>query len=139
MMSGSVIFKIQSNNTNSYISQMKPYIHYIPIHSNLSNLHTITKLITANNTKTIKLLNKIVINSRKLAQQYTYEKQLITAVFSINNITHRMKYNIQINDNNSNSSIDYKMYYMPVPIKRYSNGSLYEMSKILFQCINSSS
>jgi hypothetical protein len=136
MMSGSVIFKVESNHTNKYIVDMKPWVHYIPVKSDMSNLDNVTKLITQNDSKTIQLLETIASNSRKLAQKYTYSNQLLYVISSINKIANELKMN-QINNNMNtissylNTLFDINMYKMPLPLRKYYNGSLHDISKDL--------
>lgn len=73
--SGSVIFKVESNVTNAYLSRLEPYVHYIPIHANLSNLASLTKLVQSD--EAIPFLQGIAQNARDLMRQdFTYNAEI---------------------------------------------------------------
>ena len=43
--SGSVVFRVESSYVNAYILKMKPFVHYIPIKKDLSDLGLMTSLV----------------------------------------------------------------------------------------------
>eukprot|EP00955_Chlamydomonas_euryale_P068591 360166-Chlamydomonas_euryale.AAC.2 len=86
MASGSVLFRVESAYCNSYIAAMRPWRHYIPISSDLSDLVDKTRLITAVDLPTIKLLLRVKHNLQRLAAGYTYDKQVGRFVKALNHI-----------------------------------------------------
>ena len=74
LASGSVVFKVESEYSNAYIERMRPWVHYIPIHANLSNLRAMTALVTKPAYDEI-LLN-ITKNAALLAQQFTVSQEV---------------------------------------------------------------
>jgi Glycosyl transferase family 90 len=72
--SGSVLFKVESYITNAYISRMVPYVHYIPISANLSNLASHAQLVRGE--LVLPTLEVIVQNSNQLMAEFTYEKEV---------------------------------------------------------------
>jgi hypothetical protein len=82
LASGSVVFKVESDFTNAYIDRLIPWVHYIPISRNLSDLVERTKMIA--NDKHYKKLSQIAENSKKLMKQFTFESELNRVVHELN-------------------------------------------------------
>ena len=74
LASRSVVFKVDSPHTNAYIERMQPWVHYLPIHANLSNLRAMASLVTKPAYDEI-LLN-ITKNAVLLTQQFTLSKEI---------------------------------------------------------------
>ena len=74
LASGSVVYKVDGLYTNAYINQMQPWVHYIPITSNFSNLEQYTQLLISKKHEIF--LQNITNNARKLVLQFTYEKEI---------------------------------------------------------------
>jgi hypothetical protein len=73
--SGSVLFKVESYITNAYLSRMVPYVHYIPIFANLSNLASQAQLV--GDELVLPSLEVIVENANQLMAEFTYEKEVL--------------------------------------------------------------
>ena len=71
LASGSAVFKIDGEYSNAYIKQLRPWVHYIPISNNLSDLIPLSK-----NIYKIELLEKIALEARKFVMNYTFEKEI---------------------------------------------------------------
>jgi hypothetical protein len=71
--SGSVLFKVESYITNAYLSRMVPYVHYIPIFANLSNLASQAQLV--GDELVVPSLEVIVENANQLMAEFTYERK----------------------------------------------------------------
>ena len=76
LRSGSVIFKVDSDYINPYMLQLKPYVHYIPIKRDLSDLYENTKLILSSDPKHVKLLESIRTNAAEVAKKFTYDEEV---------------------------------------------------------------
>lgn len=72
LFSGSVIFKVDSPFTNAYISKMKPWVHFIPLSRDFSELADVTKIVTSDEPEDILLMQNITWNARALAEPFTY-------------------------------------------------------------------
>jgi len=70
LASGSVVFRVESKYTNAYIRRLRPWRHYIPIRSDLSDLINVTRLVKVRNFKFI------VENARSLVSEFTYEREV---------------------------------------------------------------
>lgn len=76
MVTGSLVFRIESNFTNSYIACQRPWSHYIPIRDDLSNLRRLTALIRSNNSRVVSKLQTIADNAKKLGSFFTYNEEV---------------------------------------------------------------
>ena len=76
LFSGSVIFKVESPYTNAYISKMRPWIHFIPVSLNFSELANITRIVMSDASGDVQLLQNITSNARALAEQFTYHSEV---------------------------------------------------------------
>ena len=74
LASGSVVFKVDSPHTNAYIERMQPWVHYLPIYANLSNLQEMTALVTKPACDA--LLQNITKNEVLLTQEFTLSKEI---------------------------------------------------------------
>jgi hypothetical protein len=72
--SGSVLFKVDSPITNAYLHRLVPYVHYIPIHANLSNLASQARIVRGD--LVVPSLEVIVENANNLMAEFTYEKEV---------------------------------------------------------------
>lgn len=86
LASGSVVFKVESNYTNAYIRHLVPWIHYVPLAADFSDLTLHTQMI-ANETQ-LPLLKSIARNSQQLMTKFTYERQVDSVVHSLNAYVH---------------------------------------------------
>lgn len=71
--SGSVVFKVDSTITNNYLQHIKPWIHYVPIYSNYSNIGEVSEMVTSSNESTIHQLQKIADNARAFVHKWNYK------------------------------------------------------------------
>ena len=62
LLSNSVVIKQNSNHMQWYYGCLKPWIHYVPVKNDLSNLEQIINLLEKNDA----LAHRIAINSTKL-------------------------------------------------------------------------
>jgi hypothetical protein len=109
LASGSVVFKIESTITNAYISKLQPWVHYIPIAEDLHDLYGRTRLILGSidspsagsasgggnsstaaaelsrQAETLRVLKNITMNARKLAEEFSYEKEVKRVAYEISN------------------------------------------------------
>lgn len=76
MSTGSVLFRVQSEWVNSYNVAQKPWVHYVPIESDLSNLGLATSLVLSQDERVLAMLATISDNARTLAAQHTYVDEL---------------------------------------------------------------
>lgn len=74
LQSGSVIFKIGSKFTNPYINEMVPWVHYIPLKEDFSDLIEVTKIVT--DATKVDLLQRIADNAKLLANKFSYESEV---------------------------------------------------------------
>ena len=86
MASGSVVFQVESTYVNSYRRCQRPWEHYIPIHSNLSNLEEATSVVRSTDADIISKLEQITSRSRALAKAFTYESELERVAVTLNRV-----------------------------------------------------
>ena len=86
LASRSVVFKIDSNFTNSYIRRMTENIHYIRIEKDLSNLASITRIVTSNDSADINWMKNITENAFSLAMDTTYPKEVLRVASDLTSI-----------------------------------------------------
>eukprot|EP00963_Diacronema_lutheri_P004108 scaffold312_cov409-Pavlova_lutheri.AAC.9 len=89
MVSGSLVFRIESNFTNSYLVCQRPWVHYIPLQSNLSDLVKSTALIRSNNSRVVSKLQTIADNAKKLGSFFTYGEEVRRVHNMISNIWYK--------------------------------------------------
>eukprot|EP01038_Epipyxis_sp_PR26KG_P009057 gene9057-12217_t len=101
LASGSVIFKFESNWTNSYINNMVPWVHYVPLKADLSDFGEVTRLILDENS--IELLHQVSINAKKLASQFTLQAEVVRVAIELNEkIRSELPYSNDTLDYNNN-------------------------------------
>ena len=64
------MFRVESKYTNAYIRRLRPWRHYIPIRSDLSDLINVTRLVKVRNFKYIRE------NARLLVSEFTYDREV---------------------------------------------------------------
>jgi hypothetical protein len=77
LASRSVVFKVDSNFTNYYISRMEEGVHYLKIERNLCNLAEIAAIVTSNDSNTMAKMANIAKNAYDLSTDVTYLKEVI--------------------------------------------------------------
>lgn len=75
--SGSVVFKVESEYTSFVLHKMVAWKHYIPLTANFSDFEEKTKLVTLTDDISMRKLEGIRNNAKKLAQEITYEKEVL--------------------------------------------------------------
>ena len=86
MVSGSVIFRVESPYISSFTEHQIPHEHYIPIAANFSNLRSSTKIITSTVPTDIQRLNNVAKNAFDYGAKYTYSyevNKVASEIFSI--------------------------------------------------------
>ena len=76
LASGSTVFKVEGPWTNAYIGRMRPWVHYIPIFENLTNLEEVTRIITSDDVSDIRMLSDIAVNAMNLVMPMTYVSEV---------------------------------------------------------------
>lgn len=89
MVTGSLVFRIESNFTNAYLVCQRPWVHYIPLQSNLSDLVKSTALIRSNSSRVVSKLQTIADNAKKLGSFFTYGEEVRRVHNAIRNIWHK--------------------------------------------------
>ena len=83
--SGSVIFRVESPYVNAYILKMRPFVHYIPINKDLSDLGVMTSIVKnetflhcSNSSSECKKINVADIreNALALTLDFSYAKEV---------------------------------------------------------------
>ena len=72
LISGSVVLKVQSNNVQWYYDRIIPWVHYVPIKSDLSNLEEIVDWVNNHDDA----CREIAANALALMESVTYESVL---------------------------------------------------------------
>jgi len=86
MISGSVVFRVESLYISSFTEHQIPYEHFIPIAANFSDLKKNTKIITSGVLADIQKLNTIAKNAFEYGAKYTYTyevQKVASEIFSI--------------------------------------------------------
>lgn len=82
LASGSTVFRVHTGNfCNMYIKLLQPYVHYIPIKSDLSDLLNATAIITGHDAANF--LQHVAANAQRLALSMSYEKQVSLFISSL--------------------------------------------------------
>ena len=68
--SGSVVFRVPGDFTNSYIRQLVPGVHFLPLAADLSDLANVTARIRDSS------LARIPVNARSLLRNFTYQLEV---------------------------------------------------------------
>ena len=82
LASGSVIFKTTSQFTNYYISQLRPWVHFVPLANDLSDFVNQTALVIDENA--VSTLEQIASNARILIKQITYPSEIVRVRSELN-------------------------------------------------------
>ena len=77
LYSGSIVLKVESHWEQWYYNELKPWIHYVPVAGDLSDLPNIYNILTGNP----ELCEKISKNGRDFAEKLTLERAIDTIVF----------------------------------------------------------
>jgi hypothetical protein len=72
VLSGSVLFRVKSVNSGWIEPLLEPYVHYLPIKSDLSDLHEATRLASTQNASEIAMLRTIAQNAMSLRSHLNY-------------------------------------------------------------------
>jgi hypothetical protein len=72
LLSGSVVFKVDSVYTNRMINAMVPWVHFIPIASDLSDLRNNTEIVTSTDPAVVAYLMQVAENARQLAIHHSF-------------------------------------------------------------------
>ena len=86
MVSGSVIFRVESPYISSFTEHQIPHEHFIPIAANFSNLKSSTKIITSTVPADTQKLKDIAKNAYEYGSKYTYSyevQKVAQEIFSI--------------------------------------------------------
>ena len=86
LASGSVVFKVDSGYSNYYTSQSIPWVHYIPLADDLTELKDRTSIIAKGGRSLIKL-ETIALNAQKLTENITYTSELARVRDELNELT----------------------------------------------------
>jgi len=86
LMTGSVLFKVESDYFNSYVIEEKPYKHYIPIKRDLSDLVEKTKVITTKSLTELAKLQRIARAAVQLGSKYSYRSEILRVALELNKI-----------------------------------------------------
>lgn len=76
MLTGSVVFKVESDYYSAYNHAQKPWVHYVPVSSDLVDLELVTSIIASNEAAVVSRLQTIAKNAMQLARQFTMDNEL---------------------------------------------------------------
>lgn len=100
LSTGAVVFKVDSNWTNEYVKEMVPWVHYIPLKDDFSDLVYLARLVTLEPGQameaygrkiTLKALEGIAINARDLMRRFTWEEDVNRIATALSDIWKRAK------------------------------------------------
>ena len=77
MLTGSVVFKVDSDYFSAYNHVQKPWVHYVPVSRDLANLELVTSLVASDKAAVVDMLRGIADNAMQLGLQFTYENEVI--------------------------------------------------------------
>lgn len=75
LASGSVVFRVESQYINYYISQIIPWMHYIPLAEDLGDLKIRTSIVAMGGKSLVKL-ETIALNAQQLTDNITYAAEI---------------------------------------------------------------
>lgn len=75
-VSGSVLFRVESDFINSYNLCQQAWVHYVPISRNLSNLISLTSMVQSQKPQVLQKLQTIANNAYRLGRFFTYREEI---------------------------------------------------------------
>jgi len=75
-VSGSAIFRVESDFITSYNLCQQGWIHYIPISRNLSNLLSLTSMVQSQKSEVLQKLQTVANNAYRLGNFFTYREEI---------------------------------------------------------------
>ena len=90
MFSGSVVFRVQGDFHSRFLDEMVPWIHYVPIRNDLSDLAELTKLVMGNQT-VINQLAMIAANAKELTERLSYDNQKAMLIADLNHMFQKVR------------------------------------------------
>ena len=77
LASGSVLFKVDSEYCTAYSAALRPWVNFVPVRSDLSDLENATRIIMSRDPWDLQLLEAMQAKAAQLAQTgFTYEAQV---------------------------------------------------------------
>ena len=76
MLTGSVVFKVDSDYFSAYNHVQKPWVHYVPISRDLRDLELVTSLVGSDKPAVVDRLQVIATNAMQLGLHFTYENEV---------------------------------------------------------------
>lgn len=73
--SGSVVFRVESGQINSYIRELKPNVHYVPILPDLSDAREATRRVVS--ARELGRFAQMVKAAKEVAMNFTYERETL--------------------------------------------------------------
>lgn len=75
-VSGSVLFRVESDFINSYNLCQQAWVHFVPISRNLSNLISLTSMVQSEDSQILQKLESIATNANRLGSFFTYREEI---------------------------------------------------------------
>lgn len=84
VLSGSVLFRVISDNFGWIEPLLRPHEHYIPVREDLSDLPEATRLAATTNSSELAMLQKIATNGKSLSDRLSYDSVLHHFALDVN-------------------------------------------------------
>jgi hypothetical protein len=77
MLTGSVVFKVDSDYFSAYNHAQRAWVHYVPILRDLSNLEIVTALVASDKAEIVNRLDNVADNAMQMGLQFTYKNEVV--------------------------------------------------------------
>lgn len=74
----SIVLKVVPNYVEYTFFELQPWVHYVPVHGNLSNLEEMLRLATSDDKRKAKMIESIVRNANNWCRQKMTGSQMVT-------------------------------------------------------------
>jgi hypothetical protein len=87
VLSGSVLFRVNSSNHGWIESLLEPYVHFLPLRSDLSDLSAATRLASTTDKAEVAMLETIAQNAKRLSDRLSYASVVHHFSLDVNKLT----------------------------------------------------
>lgn len=95
LASESIVFRVESNWTNEYIDEMEPWVHYVPVKADFSDLVELSRLVALQAGEavlvdgcniTLQALELMTRNARELIDRFSWESDVSRIALRLSDI-----------------------------------------------------
>jgi Glycosyl transferase family 90 len=86
--SGSVVLRVEDDWVNFFSHLLEPWVHYIPVRKDSSDLRERVELVTSDRPEDIELLKRMTLAAERALKNVTYESEIARVARELENIWH---------------------------------------------------